>query len=48
MNPPIMHLLLLVIALGCFLLATWGPTAPNWNRLVSAGLAAFVASMIRW
>lgn len=45
---PVLHLLLLVVALVCFLFATWGPAQPHYNRLVSAGLAALVASMIRW
>jgi hypothetical protein len=45
---PVLHLVLLVIAFVCFVVATWGPGQPNWNRLVSAGLAALVASMIQW
>lgn len=46
--PPVVHLLLLVFALVCFVLATWPAAAANWNRLVSAGLAFLVASMITW
>jgi hypothetical protein len=46
--PQPIHLILLVFALVCFVLATWGPAAPNWNRLVSAGLAFLTASMISW
>jgi hypothetical protein len=45
---PVLHLLLLVFALVCFILATWGPAQPNWSRLVSGGLAFLVASMISW
>jgi len=46
--PPVLHLLFLVFALVCFALATWGPTPPNWYRLVSAGLTFLTASMITW
>lgn len=46
--PPIVHLIFLVLALVLFLVATWRPAAPDWSRLVSAGLAALVASMISW
>ena len=48
--PPVLKLVLLVFSLVCFVLATWGPTLtpPNWYRLVSAGLAFLVASMITW
>ena len=46
--PPVLHLLLLVLALGCFILASFPPAAPSWNRLVSAGLAFLTASMISW
>lgn len=45
---PVLHLLLLVVALVCFILAAWGPGQPNYNRLIAGGLAALVASMIRW
>lgn len=45
---PMLHLVLLVVAFVCFVVATWGPGRPSWNQLVSAGLAALVASMIQW
>jgi hypothetical protein len=32
-------LVLMVFAFVCFVLATFPPAAPHWNRLVSAGLA---------
>lgn len=44
--PPVLHLVFLVFALVCFILATLNQ--PNWNRLVSGGLAFLVASMISW
>lgn len=43
-----LNLVLLVIAFVCFVLATWGPAQPNYNRLIAGGLAALVASMIQW
>lgn len=46
--PPIFHVFLLVFAIVCFVLATWGPAQPNWNRLVSAGLAFLAASFVSW
>lgn len=46
--PPVFRLLLLVLALVCFVVSTWPSASPNWNRLVSAGLAFLVASMISW
>ncbi len=46
--PPVVHLLLLLFAFVCFVLATFPPATPYWNRLVSAGLACLVASMINW
>jgi len=46
--PPVIHLILLVFALVCFILAAWGISPPNWNRLVAAGLAFLAASMITW
>lgn len=46
--PPVVHLLLLVFAFVCFVLATFPPAQPHWNRLVSAGLAFLTASMISW
>ena len=47
MNPAL-HLVLLVIAFVCFLLAAWGAAQPHYNRLIAGGLAALVASMIQW
>jgi hypothetical protein len=32
-------LILMVFAFVCFVLATFPPASPHWNRLVSAGLA---------
>ena len=46
--PHVLHLLFVVLALACFILATWGPAEPNWHRLTSAGLAFLTASMITW
>lgn len=47
---PVLHLLMLVFALVCFLLAAGIPTSPEpyWHRLLAAGLAFLVASMISW
>jgi hypothetical protein len=45
---PVLSLVLLVIALVCFGVSCFSFSAPFWNRLVSAGLTALVASMIRW
>jgi hypothetical protein len=45
---PVLHLLLLVFSLVCFVLATFPPALPRWNQLVSAGLAFLIASMISW
>lgn len=42
-----MQLILLVFALVCFVLAAaFPPVQPQWNRLVSAGLAFLTASMV--
>jgi hypothetical protein len=46
--PPMIHLLMLLFAFVCFVLASWSGAAPYWNRLVSGGLAFLVASMISW
>lgn len=35
-------LILAVFAFVCFVLATFPPANPHWNRLVSAGLAFWV------
>ena len=40
------HIILLVFALVCFLFAAWQHTAPQWNRIVAAGLAAWVAASV--
>ncbi len=47
---PIAHLVLLVFAFVCFVLAAWNAPEPepNWRRLVAIGLAFLVASMISW
>ena len=45
---PMLQLVLLVVAFVCFVLATWGPAQPHYNRLIACGLAALVASMIQW
>ena len=42
------QLLFAVLSLGCFILAAWQHTSPVWNRLVAAGLALLVASLISW
>jgi hypothetical protein len=42
------HLFALVFAIVCFALATWRPAQPDWNRLVSAGLAFLSASFVSW
>lgn len=39
-------LILYVFAFVCFVLATFPPTQVQWNRLVSAGLAFWVAVYI--
>lgn len=41
-----MHTLCLVFALVLFVVSAWPPAAPNWNRLVSAGLAFLTASFL--
>jgi hypothetical protein len=41
-----LQLVLFVFSFVCFCLACWQPTNPNWNRLISAGLAFFVAAFI--
>lgn len=41
-----LHVILIILAFVCFILAAWMPAAPWWNRIVALGLAAFVASMI--
>lgn len=39
-------LVLLVFSFVCFCLACWNAVAPNWNRLVAAGLAFLTAAML--
>lgn len=46
--PPIVHLILLVFSFCCFAFASWRNAAPDWNRVVGAGLAFLVASMLSW
>jgi hypothetical protein len=50
--PSVFHLIPLVFSLVCFVLAVWqaGPPSPDpgYRRLVAAGLAFLVASMISW
>jgi hypothetical protein len=41
-----LHLVLLVFAFVCFVLSTFPPTQPYWSRLVGAGLAFWVASVL--
>ena len=41
-----MQLILLVLAFVCFALSAAPMSAPYWNRLVSVGLAALIASML--
>lgn len=38
-------LILLVFSLVCFLFSAWQHTSPQWNRVISIGFAALVASM---
>lgn len=42
------RLLLVVIAMALFAIATWRPALPERDRLVSAGLFFWVASTITW
>jgi hypothetical protein len=46
--PPVVHLLFILASLICFVLAAWRAANPDWNKLVAAGLAFLVASMISW
>lgn len=41
-----MQLILLVLAFVCFAFSAWQSSSPTWNRVVSVGLAALVASML--
>jgi hypothetical protein len=43
----VLHLLLLVLALGCFLLAAVNLSPPQWGRLIAGGLAFLTASLMR-
>jgi hypothetical protein len=44
----VVHLILLVFALVCFMLAAFPLSAPISPRLLAAGLAFLTASMIPW
>ena len=44
----VLHLILLVFALVCFAFSAWQSNSPYWNRIVSVGLTALVASMVLW
>lgn len=46
MTPPPIHFILLVFALVCFILSAWQAAAPNWNKLISAGLAFLAAALM--
>lgn len=39
-------LVLLVFSLVCFVIACFNAAAPNWNKLIAAGLAFGVAAQI--
>jgi hypothetical protein len=43
-----MGLILVVFAFVLFVIAAlaWAPTSPNWYRLIAAGLACYMASII--
>lgn len=43
-----LHLILLVAAFVCFVLSAlpYAPAAPYWNRLIGAGLACWVGSLL--
>jgi hypothetical protein len=44
----VLHLLLLVFALVCFVLAGFPMATPYHPRLIAVGLAFLAASMIPW
>lgn len=39
-------LVLLVFSFVCFVIACWQAGAPNWNKLIAAGLAFLVGAEI--
>lgn len=39
-----MDLVFLVFAFVCFVLAAWYDGLPNWNKLIAAGLAFWIAT----
>ena len=41
-----LHSILLVFAFVLFVLSVVPPTQPYWNRLIGAGLACWVASIL--
>jgi len=41
-----LSLVLYVFAFVCFVISTWPAASPHWQRLVSAGLAFWVAVYI--
>ena len=41
-----MGLILLALSLACFVLAALPAAAPHWNRLIAAGLALYVGSLM--
>lgn len=41
-----LHLLILLLSVVVFIVATWQSSAPSWNRLVALGLALFAASFV--
>jgi len=43
-----MHLILLVLALFCFVVSAVPVAASVWSLLISLGLAALVASKLPW
>jgi hypothetical protein len=45
---PVLHILLLLVALVCFGFAAWQHGSPVWNRVVAIGLMFLTASMVPW
>ena len=41
-------IILLVLAVVCFVVAAAAPGHPHWNRLLTLGLASFAASFLRF
>ena len=46
MSTPNFHFVFVVFALVCFILSAWQAAAPNWNKLISAGLAFLALAML--